>query len=157
MWSIKTNRRKIQIQWKKELGQSESPGSKKSKKLPGNAQCSWYKILPSGLKYVVIGGKKDFQVEWGLFLDLFWSRSGPCIAICTKITFVNFRTWEANWTVFGTIFGHWSRNHCMYYNDNEWQLFSKVCTAEVYNVHKDKEVCKLLPRKLRARRGLSPL
>ena len=28
------------------------------------------------LKYVVIGGKKDFQVESGLFRDLFWSRSG---------------------------------------------------------------------------------
>ena len=37
------------------------------------------------LKYVVIGGKKDFQVESGLFRDLFWSRSGCFIAICTKM------------------------------------------------------------------------
>ena len=37
------------------------------------------------LKYVVIGEKKDFQVESGLFRDLFWSRSGLFIAICTKI------------------------------------------------------------------------
>merc|ERR1719397_421185 len=37
------------------------------------------------LKYVVIGGKKDFWEESGLFRDLFWSRSGPFVAICTKM------------------------------------------------------------------------
>ena len=37
------------------------------------------------LKYVVIGEKKDFQEESGLFRDLFWSRSGPFVAICTKM------------------------------------------------------------------------
>ena len=37
------------------------------------------------LKYVVIGGEKDFQEESGLFRDLFWSRSGPFVAICTKM------------------------------------------------------------------------
>ena len=37
------------------------------------------------LKYVVIGGKKDFQEKSGLFRDLFWSRSGLFIAICNKM------------------------------------------------------------------------
>ena len=37
------------------------------------------------LKYVVIGEKKDFQEESGLFRDLFWSRSGPFVVICTKM------------------------------------------------------------------------
>ena len=52
-------------------------------------QCLRYKILPSGLWAEiccnVIGGKKDFPVESGLFRDLFWSRSGPFIAICTIV------------------------------------------------------------------------
>ena len=30
------------------------------------------------LKYVVIGGKKDFQVESGLFRDLLWSIRTSC-------------------------------------------------------------------------------
>ena len=53
-----------------------------------NNQCLHSKILSLGLcaeKYVVIGKKKDFQVESGLFRDLFWSRSGPFMAICTKM------------------------------------------------------------------------
>ena len=43
----------------------------------------WYQDFV--LKYVVEGGKKDFQVETGLFWDLFWSRSGAFIAIYTKM------------------------------------------------------------------------
>ena len=50
-------------------------------------QCLRYKILPSGLCAEICcnRGKKDFQEESGLFRDLFWSRSGPFVAICTKM------------------------------------------------------------------------
>ena len=43
----------------------------------GNGQ----KTTNSGLS----GTKKDFPEELGLFQDLFWSRSGPLVAICTKM------------------------------------------------------------------------
>ena len=53
-------------------------------------QCLHYKISPSGLCAeiyfkLVMGEKRDFQVELGLFRDLFWSRRGPFIDVFTRM------------------------------------------------------------------------
>ena len=56
------------------------------KHLKGSACATKFCYRDFVLKYVVIGKKKkDFQEESGLFRDLFWSRSGPFVVICTKM------------------------------------------------------------------------